>query len=154
MAVPETIPASIDTAQTRSRLRFFWPAVLLLVFMAQCLWFINTQSITTDEPGQITSGIENWKYGRFGLLLDHPPLGRKIMTAPLYFFTKADVDLVHWKAEDIPINFRPEHLKWVRYVVMLMGVLLGIALWSVCAKVFSDSAAAFALALFCFSPSL
>ena len=122
--------------------------------MGQSLWFINTQSITTDEPGHITSGIENWKYGRFGLLLDHPPLGRKIMTAPLYFFTKADVDLLRWKAEDIPSGITPQNLKWPRYVVMLMGILLGVVLWSVVAKTFSDSAAAFALALFCFSPNL
>jgi 4-amino-4-deoxy-L-arabinose transferase-like glycosyltransferase len=76
------------------------------------------------------------------------------MTTPLYFFSKVDVDLLHWKAEDIPIGVTPQTLKWPRYVVMLMGVLLGLVLsWSI-AKIFSDSAASFALALFCFSPSL
>src|SRR3954462_9432346 len=37
---------------------------------------------------------------------------------------------------------------------MLLGLLLGAALWWVLARNFSDSAATFALALFCFSPNL
>jgi len=92
--------------------------------MAQCLWFINTQRHHDRRARTHHFGDRKLEVRAIRLLLDHPPLGRKIMTAPLYFFTKADVDLLHWKAEDIPINFRPEYLKWVRCVVMLMGVLL------------------------------
>jgi hypothetical protein len=154
MAVAETIPASIQPAQAYSRLRLLWPAILILIFAAQCLWFINTQSITTDEPGHIAAGIANWKYGRFTILVDHPPLGRKIMTAPLRFFANVDVNLVKWSAEDIPTGVTPQNLKWPRYIVMLMGICLGIALWVVVARVFSESAATFALALYAFTPEI
>lgn len=157
MALTEQIPAPAQTANLpleRRQSRLILPAVLLLIFTGQCLWFINTQSITTDEPGHITAGLANWKYGRFTILEDHPPLGRKIITAPLYYFTSVDLDLVQWKAEDVPIGLTPQLLKWPRYVVMLMGVLLGALLWQVVARIFSDSAASFALALYCFSPSL
>jgi hypothetical protein len=95
-----------------------------------------------------------WKYGRFTFFQDHPPLGRKIIAAPIHFFTDASIDLMHWSSWDIPKGLRPEQLQYARYPVVAMGVGLGIALWLTTARLFSESAACFALALFAFSPNL
>lgn len=38
---------------------------LLLVYAAQCVWFIRTQSFTVDEPEHIVAGLEAWRYGEF-----------------------------------------------------------------------------------------
>src|ERR1051325_2271453 len=104
MAIAETIPASVEVMRTRPRTRFLPPATLLLAFVVEGAWFVNTQSMTTDEPGHIAAGIAGWKYGRFTILVDHPPLGRKIITAPLYFSHNVDVNLIRWRAEDPPMG--------------------------------------------------
>ena len=36
------------------------PAILLLTYLAQCAWFIQSQSFTFDEPINILSGLEQW----------------------------------------------------------------------------------------------
>src|SRR5882762_9043126 len=154
MAVAETIPAAIDTAQTHSRLRFLWPAILLLIFVAQCLWFIRTQSFTLDEPGHIAAGLATWKYGRFVMQNDNPPLARKIASAPLHFFTNVDVDNLQRDSHAMPPGLKPTHAWYVRLPMVALGLLLGIAVWLVVARLFSESAANFALALFAFSPGM
>src|SRR5215469_6410002 len=61
------------------------PAILLLAYLAQCAWFIQSQSFTFDEPINILSGLEQWRSGQYsgGLgMNDHPPLGRLLCTLP------------------------------------------------------------------------
>ncbi|MBV9609051.1 MAG: hypothetical protein JO187_05790, partial [Acidobacteria bacterium] len=41
------------------------PALLLVLFAAQSLWFIPTQSLTYDEVGHIYAGLDAWQHGRF-----------------------------------------------------------------------------------------
>ena len=49
--------------------------LLLALFVAQCVWFIGTQSFTNDEPEHIVAGLEAWRYGEFQQWSGHPPLG-------------------------------------------------------------------------------
>src|SRR4051812_34314854 len=154
MAVAEAIPTSTDTGPKRSRSRFLWPAILLLIFLAQCLWFIRTQSFTLDEPGHIAAGLATWKYGRFVMQNDNPPLARKIASAPLHFFTNVDVDNLQRDSHAMPPGLKPSHAWYVRLPMVGLGLLLGIVLWLVVARLFSESAANFALALFAFSPGM
>jgi 4-amino-4-deoxy-L-arabinose transferase-like glycosyltransferase len=134
--------------------RFLFPALLLIAYAGQCIWFIQTQSFTLDEPGHIAAGLAMWKYGRFVIQNDNPPLARKIGTAPLHFFTNVDVDNLQRDSHSMPPGLHPVHAWYVRIPFVLVGVVLGIALWLATARLFSESAAAFALALFAFSPGL
>src|SRR5690348_13176394 len=77
----EVVPAMAPAA--RARRAWLIPAALLLVYVAQCAWFIRTQSFTFDEPVHIVTGWDMWRNGRFELWNDHPPLGRLLCTLPI-----------------------------------------------------------------------
>ena len=64
-------------------MRWLLPALLALIYLAQCAWFIRTQSLTYDEPVHIAEGLNAWRYGRFEQYNDHPPLARLWFTLPL-----------------------------------------------------------------------
>ncbi len=76
------------------------PALLALIYVAQCAWFIRTQSLTYDEPVHIAEGLNAWRYGRFEQYNDHPPLARLWCTLPL-LDQKWQVDI-----EQLPDAFR------------------------------------------------
>lgn len=136
--------------------RWIVPGVLLLIYAAQCAWFIGTQSLTFDEPVHIAEGLDAWRNGRFQQYNDHPPLARLLCTLPL-LDPKWQVDV-----ERLPQSFRvhsispdPVSMAWrARLVNAALGVLLGVLLWFAAANLFSASAANFALALYAFSPAL
>jgi 4-amino-4-deoxy-L-arabinose transferase-like glycosyltransferase len=148
-------PADSQVANSpSSRKRLILPALLLAIYLGQCVWFSGTQSFTLDEPGHIAAGLAMWKYGRFVIQNDNPPLERKIATAPLHFLTNVDVDNQQLNPNALPPGLQPRHIWYVRLPIVGLGVLLGAALWWVSYKLFSQSAAAFALALFAFSPAM
>jgi dolichyl-phosphate-mannose--protein O-mannosyl transferase len=132
------------------------PALLALIYVAQCAWFIRTQSLTYDEPVHIAEGLNAWRYGRFEQYNDHPPLARLWCALPL-LDQKWQVDI-----EQLPDAFRvtsitpdPVALAWrARAMNVLLGLLLAWSVWRAADRLFSRSAANFALALFAFSPSL
>lgn len=132
------------------------PALLLLLYVAQCVWFIRTQSLTYDEPVHIAEGLESWRNGRFEQYNDHPPLARLLCSVPLVS-SKWQVDVA-----ELPEGFQvhrilpgPISLSWrARAVNVCLGLLLGVLLWFEVSSLFSRGAANFVLALFAFSPSL
>src|SRR4051812_13598058 len=134
--------------------RFVLPALLLAIYAGQCIWFIGTQSFTNDEPAHIAAGLAMWKYGRFAIVTDNPPLARRIASAPLYFLTTADVDNAKYYPGAMPIGLEPEHAWLARLPFVPLGIALGLALWMVTRNLFSESAATFVLALFAFSPGM
>jgi hypothetical protein len=132
------------------------PFVLLSVFVMQSLWFIQTQSLTYDEPAHIIAGVDAWRHGRFELWNDHPPLGRLWLTLPL---ARADSQFIWEKLhngyritamrpgpDEISVRTRPMNT--------LLGVALGAALWFAARRLFSAGAAHVALAFFVVTPSL
>ena len=82
---------TLDNSETHqvtepaSRARLLLPALLCLLFVVQCVWFISTQSLTNDEPEHISAGLEAWRYGEFKAWDAHPPLGRLWFAVPLLF---------------------------------------------------------------------
>ena len=146
--VPKTLPAA--------RLRWLLPALLALLYVAQCAWFIRTQSLTYDEPVHIAEGLNAWRYGRFEQYNDHPPLARLWCTLPL-IGAKWQVDI-----QQLPDSFRvnriapdPISLAWrARAMNVLLGLALAWLVWWAADRLFSRTAANFALALFAFSPAL
>jgi hypothetical protein len=135
------------------RARFLIPLLLLLAYVAQCGWFIRTQSFTFDEPYHLLAGLEAWREGRFARWNDHPPVSRLLATLPL-----AGGPWELHVPEDAPtaaIIPDPEGMALrARAMIVLLGLLLGLAVWRVARRLFSEGAANFALALFAFSPPL
>jgi hypothetical protein len=144
-------------------------AILLLAYLAQCAWFIQSQSFTFDEPIDIFSGLEQWRTGQysggFGLN-DHPPLARLLCTLPIInsrfqIDTKVapNAESVAWHNSDFDSFGRvlpsPEAMAWhTRPVNAVLGAVLGLLLWLAARSLCSTQAANFVLALFSFSPSL
>ena len=145
------------------------PAILLLAYLAQCTWFIQSQSFTFDEPIDIVSGLEQWRTGQYsgGLgMNDHPPLARLLCTLPainsrFQIGNKVvpNPEAVAWHNSDFDsfgsVLPSPEAVAWhTRPVNAVLGAVLGLLLWLAARSLYSTNAANFVLALFSFSPSL
>jgi hypothetical protein len=143
--------------QVRRSLRLLpFPALMLLLYLMQCVWFVKTQSLTFDEPLHIAAGLEEWRDGRFELVSDHPPLGHLLPTLPIAhgdwtitFYDPTKVFRVQSIIPD-PVTLANR----TRPVNVMLGVLLGVLLWVTTRRVFSVGAANVAISLFAFSPSL
>ncbi|MGA9801230.1 MAG: glycosyltransferase family 39 protein [Terriglobales bacterium] len=148
---PAHLPKNLPAAT-----RWILPALLALVYLAQCAWFIRTQSLTYDEPVHIAEGLNAWRYGRFEQYNDHPPLARLWCTLPL-LDQKWQVEI-----EQLPNAFHvtritpdPIALAWrARAMNVLFGLLLACLVWRAADRLFFRAAANFALALFAFSSAL
>lgn len=136
--------------------QFAVPILLLLVFALQSIWFIRTQSLTYDEPAHIIAGTDAWQHGRFERWNDHPPLGRLWLTL-LLARTPIDYTEQMWDRDRRIMTMHPGP-EWLgnrtRPLNMLLGIALGVALWFIARRIFSEGAANLALALFAFTPSL
>ncbi len=148
-----------------SRERFGRPqvlaAILLLVFMAQCLWLIarKTQSPEVDSTDlfRVQEGLRQWRgesiagvpsdarieagtppppevEANQGYDPDHSPLWYLILSAPF---------LGGW------------YWPWLeRMPLLLFGTLLGASLWYVARRLYGNAGGYIALALYCFSPEI
>jgi 4-amino-4-deoxy-L-arabinose transferase-like glycosyltransferase len=160
MTRPETVRSpsfSLSPKISRAeRLRWFLPALLAFLYMAQCVWFIRTQSLTYDEPVHISEGLNAWRYGRFEQYNDHPPLARLWCTIPLIGSRwQVDVEALAGSFRVSRITPDPVSLTWrARAMNVLLGLALAWLVWRAADRLFSRAAANFALALFAFSPSL
>ena len=133
-----------------------FPFVLLAIFTLQSFWFIQTQSMTYDEPAHIIAGVDAWRHGRFEHWNDHPPLGRLWLTLPIRGLDSQFM----WS--QLPTGYRVESMQPVpedlaartRPMNTLLAIFLGLALWFAARRLFSEGAANVALALFAFTPSL
>jgi len=124
----------------------------MLIYLAQCAWFIRTQSFTNDEPEHLVAGLEAWRFGEFKHWHDQPPLGRLLFTLPL-LNTDWKYDLIEDQVH--PVTPAPE--VWLyrsRPVNVLLGVALLLLLWGTARGLFSEAAANFVLALAVLSPDL
>ncbi len=130
------------------------PLLLGSIYIAQCAWFIATQSLTFDEPIHIQAGLEAWR-GRFERLGDHPPLGRLLFTVPFVLGRWPAADIERLARGELPLQTRPEAWAWrARPVNVLLGLTLAALVWHAARRTCSVGAANFALALFALSPAL
>ncbi|MGE5205610.1 MAG: glycosyltransferase family 39 protein [Chlamydiota bacterium] len=149
-------PAAAPAPVARPRLRVILPLVLLLVYVAQCAWFIRTQSFTFDEPIHIVTGLEMWRYSRIQDWNDHPPLQRLLCTLPL-IGSKWQVDVQGHFPDFLAVGFHPGPQQMAdrgRAMSVVLGIILALVLWTTTRRLFSEQAANLALALFAFSPAL
>jgi 4-amino-4-deoxy-L-arabinose transferase-like glycosyltransferase len=151
-----TSPALAPKILPAARTSWLLPALLALIYVAQCAWFIRTQSLTYDEPVHIAEGLNAWRYGRFEQYNDHPPLARLWCTLPLIGPQwQVDVEPLFDSFRVTRITPDPISLAWrARAMNVLLGLVLAWLVWRAADRLFSRSAANFALALFAFSSSL
>lgn len=152
---PEKEKASDPTSRpSPPRTRWILPTLLCLLFVAQCVWFINTQSLSNDEPLHIIAGLDAWRLHRFERWNDHPPLVFLLCTLPL-LTNQTQIEIQPDAKYADAIYPSPETIaRAARPVIVLLGVLLGVLVWWTARRLFSEGAANFALALYAFSPSL
>ncbi len=156
-----------------SRERFGRPQVLaammLLVFMAQCLWLIahKTRALEVDSTDlfRVQEGLRQWRGetiagvpsdGRIeagtlpppeieanqGYDPNHSPLWYLILSAPLLGRHSPQ-----WAASP--------HWPWLeRMPFLLFGTLLGASLWYVARRLYGNAGGYVALGLYCFSPEI
>ncbi|HMF98336.1 MAG TPA: glycosyltransferase family 39 protein [Vicinamibacterales bacterium] len=158
--MPAKVLTSRQTTGARApRFRTIIPLALAAAFTGQCLWFIDTQSLTYDEGPHIIAGLDAWHHGRFELWNDQPPLGRLLLTAPIAFRSE------RWTLDNegpsganfwtIAIRPDPTRLAWqTRPVNVAIGLALMWLLWITTRRLLSEPAANVALALFACSPAL
>jgi dolichyl-phosphate-mannose--protein O-mannosyl transferase len=156
VAHPEVRFAPAPQRPAAGWLRRFVPLLLVILYLAQCLWFIRTQSLTYDEPVHLAEGLDAWRHGRFEQYNDHPPLARLLCALPLIGQKwQIDVQPLTEGFHVASITPDPESLAWrARFMNVLLGLLLAWLLWQVASEMFSREAATLSLALFAFSPSL
>lgn len=140
-------------------------AAILLVFSALAFDAARYDAPTYDEALHMTSGYSFLKTGRYWMDIDHPPLGRIILAAPLLALAPA-LDTGHpaWR-ERLRYEFSdaflyhnsvdPQRLLIAcRLMTIVMGVVLGVLLWVWTNELFGPGAATAALLFYCFSPSI
>lgn len=159
-----------------SRERFGWPqilaALMLLAFMAQCLWLVEqggrTGNVGPAEIYRLERGTELWRQRGLrpalpGLERDLdrslPPVqhtlengGYDAHHSPLwYLVASAPLALS-------PVSLQPENLRTLHRLAaapyIVLGLLLGASLWYVSRRLFGNPGGYVALALYCFSPGI
>jgi hypothetical protein len=142
----------------------FFAALLLLAFVAECLWLVGhmpASAISAGEFARVQEGLEQW-HGRGiagihgpaqesaraeGLQLrrepydpNHSPLWYLIESAPVFIFG-ATANSVTWV--------------WLtRMPYVVFGALLGVSVWYVSRRLYGNAGGYIALALCCFSPAV
>jgi len=141
------------TSNVSTKIAWLVASVLCLAYLAQCAWFIRTQSLTSDEPPNLLAGYQAWKSGQFQVYNTHPPLARLLFTLPLL---SKDWEIME-PADSEKFVVRPdaEELAWrTRPVNALLGLVLALALYFTARRMFSQGGALLVLALFAFSAVL
>jgi hypothetical protein len=157
-----------------TRERFGRPQIfavlLLLAFLAQCLWLVErgwrTGNIDPEEIYRLERGTALWKHGALPTTLQPgsetdaalahfqgvPENGDDAYHSPLWYLI-ASAPLALSRVSLRPENIANLHrLAAVPYLVF--GLLLGASLWYVSRRLFGDAGGYVALALFCFSPGI
>lgn len=145
------------TQSSASRSSVIIAVGLSFIYLLQCMAFIQTQSLTFDEPVHIAEGLNAWRNHRFARWNDHPPLARLWCTLPL-LNPRWQMDVVPlsnggWQVARIEPD--PQRIaRRARYMNVVLGLILAWLVWAAARRMFSEGGANLALALFVFSPAL
>lgn len=115
----------------------FFAIVLLILFVILCIASFQNKSVTTDEPLYLQAAGLMYFKGDFLHSLEHPPLIKMIIGLPFIFLDQDD-------------NLLP----WARFMIVLLGTLLGITIYLFAKKLYGINAALFALFLYSLSPNI
>jgi hypothetical protein len=141
----------------------FFAALLLLAFVAECLWLVGhmpASAISADEFARVQEGLKQWHgrgiagiqgpaqesahaewmRGRHPYDSDHSPLWYLIESAPV-FISGVTANSAAW-------------IWLTRMPYVLFGILLGASVWYVSRRLYGNAGGYIALALYCFSPAV
>jgi hypothetical protein len=120
--------------------------LMLLAFMAQCLWTANTRKLSDLEYRYIAAGLT----GPGGKTANASPFTGWIAALPVRLTTLARKVATPRVSAALAVP-RP----WLlRLPFIIFGVWLGGALWWVARRLFDDEGGYVALALYCTSPAM
>ncbi len=116
-------------------------AALLLVFLAQCLWFSAYVPITSLESSYIEDGLVQMEHMANAGSPERSPLVPVLGAIPVRI---------------IGSSLRYDQISDYRYLIRLpflfAGLMLGASLWYVARRLYGNFGGFIALALYCFSP--
>jgi hypothetical protein len=123
-----------------------YAGLMLLAFMAQCLWTADTRKLSDLEYRYIASGLT----GAGGRTLNSSPFTGLVAAFPVRFTSAARKIATPRLSAALAVP-RP----WLlRLPFVIFGVWLGAALWWVARRLFDDAGGYVALALYCTSPAM
>jgi hypothetical protein len=153
-------------------------ALLLLVFLTECLWVVSRQRLTTDDYSYARCGREMWEKpsplagyfttcgnlhgdGTFAYRAAALPLTvqRLVLLAGDTFrkpenrlYAQGALNGSNWESRhEIPLS----RVKWLMHIPFcLFAVWLGGGLWWVSRRLFGNEGGFLALALYCFCPAV
>jgi hypothetical protein len=122
----------------------FIAALLLLGFLAQCLWLVQRNPVSEMEAGRIRQGLLQWRGGTVAATdPEH---------SPLYFLIGA-AGLISYQGTGDAISL--DRWRWLaRAPWLALGLLLGASLWYVARRLYGNRGGYIALVLFCFAPTM
>jgi hypothetical protein len=132
-------------------------ALLLLAFLAQCMWLVRKgQGEPALDPEQfyrLERGLAMWQNRNdsdFAFQRSLPDSALDVNHSPLWYLIASAPML--WPSA------HPRTVQDLRALVaapyLIFGVLLGASLWYVARRLFGNSGGYIALALYCFSPGI
>jgi hypothetical protein len=123
-----------------------YAGLMLLAFMAQCLWTADTRKLSDLEYRYIASGLT----GAGEKTVNSSPFTALVAAFPVRFTTIARKIATPRLSAALAVP-RP----WLlRLPFTIFGVWLGAALWWVARRLFDDAGGYVALALYCTSPAM
>jgi hypothetical protein len=147
----------------------FWAALLLLVFLAQCLWLVNRSfrlGPDASETFRIRAGLAQWRGRSLAGVLTGAQSSAPNTDAAGWLGNHAAADPNHsalwYLVASAPLLFCPEPQclataqgGWLAHMPYLVfGALLGASLWYVSRRLYGNAGGYVALALYCFSPGI
>ena len=155
---PQSPPATARTTKAGIALAF----VLIVLFLAQCLATARNDSVSWDESQHLYSGWLSWTHADFGFNPEVPPLIKMWCALPLLHreITQPPYTGGSFKKEGFVLGQRflaangiDRTLIPARNMAALLSALLAITLFLAALEMYGQTAALFALALFCFDPN-
>jgi hypothetical protein len=139
--------------------------VFAVVFIALTVGSYTQKSATADEPQHLTAGYTALRLHDYRIDPEHPPLLRLWAALPLLMMTdvRLDTNTVSWQTGqdwDFSHHFLYEtndadHLLYrARFMIVMLGILLGVLVFSWAEELFGFWTATTVLALYCFEPNI
>ena len=136
--------------------------VLVLIFLAQCLATARTDSVSWDESQHLYSGWLSWSQADFGFNPEVPPLVKMWCAIPLLHRNISQPQSIggSFKKEGFVLGQRflasngiDQTLIPARRMAAVLSALLAITIFLAALEMYGQTAALFALTLFCFDPN-